>query len=336
MVYSFHLCRHPNIHYREALMRLSRCELFSMLQSLSVCAEPQAEKIGAADFLTFECRELSLEELSFLAGHSSVDLLCERQDRLLRPLPVSSSDLFPGDLPEILKYKGKTNPSFTRMMLNTALSLSRSAGSPEAVTALDPLCGKGTTLFCAACMGISASGVETDGRSLKELSDCFSRYLQSAGVKYSVRDYSETAEGKGIPGKCFSYAASREDYKAGKKLYLNLFHADSSLAGTLLRKAPADILVADLPYGVQHAPLAGGGMSSFSSFLSRMLPSWKKALKPGAAAALSFNTLTLKAESVRSALQEHGFHVIDTSPYTGLAHAVEHAVTRDLVFAVLP
>ena len=72
MVYSFQLWRHPNIHYREAVQRLSRCELLAMLSSLSVETNIQEEYIGSAAFLTFESRPLSLAELAWLRRHSCI------------------------------------------------------------------------------------------------------------------------------------------------------------------------------------------------------------------------------------------------------------------------
>ena len=38
--------------------------------------------------------------MSFLSGHSSVVLLTEKKNGLLRPLPVTSPDYLPEDLPE--------------------------------------------------------------------------------------------------------------------------------------------------------------------------------------------------------------------------------------------
>ena len=73
---------------------------------------------------------------------------------------------------------------------------------------------------------------------------------------------------------------------------LMLAEGDSGLVGDLLKKRPADLLVCDLPYGVQHAPQNGKKAESFPKLLERILPAWRWALKPGGAAAISFNTLT--------------------------------------------
>ena len=54
---------------------------------------------------------------------------------------------------------------------------------------------------------------------------------------------------------------------------------------------------------------------------------------PGGIAAISFNTLTLPASTVREALCNAGFRLVDAEPYTNLKHEVEQAVIRDVVFA---
>ena len=335
MVYSFQLWKHPNIRYRDALLRLSRCELLCMLRTLSIETDLQLEELGSAPFFTFSCRELSEYELTYLVGHSCVTFLTEKHGNMLHPLPVSSGDLFPPDLPEIMKYKGKTNPSFTRMMLNAGLALT-SFSHQEAVTVLDPLCGRGTTLFAALCMGVDAVGIDTDRRDLKEASDYFSRYLKSSGWKHSSRDFSSTVSGVPVPGLSYEFARDKAAWQSGDTHKLTFHQGDTSLAFPLMRKSPAHLLVTDLPYGIQHAPQGGASPESFSGFLRRVLPSWRKALRPGAAAVISFNALTLKASVLREALTCAGFQVAEDPVFSNLSHTVEQAVVRDLVFAFVP
>lgn len=336
MVYSFQLWKHPNIHYQEAVHRLSRCELFSMLRSLSIEADIQQETIGPAVFLTFECRSLSREELVYLAGHSSVTFLAEKVKDLLRPLPVSPSFYLPDELPEVLKYKGKTNPAFMRMMFNTALSLTPYVHKADPVILLDPLCGRGTGLFCGMLSGVNAVGLDLDGRDLKEAADYFSRFLKLSHFKHTCCEKSETVQGKPVPVRVFSFSPSREDFSRGDVRSLSLFQGDTALAPFLMKKHPAHVLLADLPYGIQHAPQSGARPESFGALLARALPAWKKALLPGASLALSFNDLTLKPSLLRSLLTDAGFSPVVLPEYSGLSHPVEQAVHRDLIFATLP
>ena len=103
--------------------------------------------------------------------------------------------------------------------------------------------------------------------------------------------------------------------------------------GDLLKKRPADLLVCDLPYGVQHAPQNGKKAESFPKLLERILPAWRRALKPGGAAAISFNTLTLRKDTLLTLLQSAGFTPLTEPPYDDFSHFVEQAVHRDFIVA---
>lgn len=334
MVYTFELIKHANINYRDSLCLLARFELSAMLRSLSVFTEIREESIGGASFLTFESRELSESELSFLSGHSAVVFMAEKQNGLLRPLSVASTAYFPEDLPEVLKYKGKTSGIFTRMMINVAVSLSSFDPETEPLLLFDPLCGKGTTCFCALVAGMNAVGLDNNRKEIKEASDYFSRYLKYHKWKHTVSDHSETYGKDTIPFTEFAFANTKEHFHQGDLHHLTLACADSSLSLALFRHRSANIVVADFPYGVQHAASAGSRYESLQLFLHRILPVWKKVLLPGGAIALSFNTLTLPSSLVRSEFLQAGFSLQESSEFNGLHHKVEQAVVRDLVFAL--
>jgi len=337
MVYSFELLHHSNIHYREALGRLARCELFSLLKALGIQPdEIRLQPVGRVSFLTFSCRPLTDRELHYLAGHSSLGLLAEqREDGLLRPLDVPSPDYLPEDLPEILKYKGKTGVPFTRFMINTAAALTPCALSANPLTLLDPLCGKGTSLFCALQAGMNAVGLDQEKRFIQEADLYFSRYLKTGRFKHTRTASSETWAGKPLPVVRYDFADTREHARSRDLHRLTLACGDTVCAPALLRKAPAHVIVADLPYGIQHAPRESGHRpESFLSLLRRALPAWRSCMAPGGAIALSFNELTLSARDVIGALQEAGFTPLLDDVFTGLRHEVEQAVSRNVVFAI--
>ena len=176
MVYSFELIKHANIRYRDSLVVLSRCELFAMLSSLGVTAEIREETLGGSRFLTVECRDLNESEIAFLSGHSSFCFMAENRNGLLRPLPVSFAGYLPEDLPEVLKYKGKTSAPFMRMMINTAVSLSSFSHMDTPLVFFDPVCGKGTGCFCAVTAGM-------------DIMDCSEAlmHIELTGSRLSVR-----------------------------------------------------------------------------------------------------------------------------------------------------
>lgn len=333
MVYTFGLAKTANIRYREDVNRLSRCELTAMLHALSIDCEVRVENIGGADFLTFECRYLFDSEIEWLKSHSSVYFTAvKEEDGRLRPIVIPPGIYLEEDLPEILKYKGKTSASFTRLMINIALSLSPFFSDSGPLTFLDPLCGKGTACFCALQSGMNAVGLDLDRKAVGEASDYFSRYLKYHHLKHSKRSLSETAASSSLPVTEFSFADSKEHYLQGDTRTLRLAVGDTALAPALCRRTPAHLLAADLPYGVQHAPQFGHRPESFRSLLSRALPQWKKAMLPGGIAAISFNTLTLPAQQVLDVACESGWTPCEGGFLNHLRHEVEQAVVRDVVF----
>ena len=335
MVYTFGLAKYANSRYRDAANRLSRCELLAMLRSLSIDCDVTVEALGGSDFLSFECRPLSAEELAWLSGHSSVVFISENVRGLLRPLP-SGTDPNPfEDLPEILKYKGKTSAAFTRMMINMARSLlSFSPSLP--LSLLDPVCGKGTACFCALEAGMNAIGLDIDHKAVKEASDYFLRYLKLHYLKHSVKSCSETLGKTSLPVTEFVFSDSRENYQQGLTRSLRLASGDTAAAYALCRRHSVHLLIADLPYGVQHAPRFGNKPESFRALLSRALPEWKKAMVPGGVAAVSFNTLTFPRKEVLDIAVSSGMIPCENEIFSHLRHEVEQAVVRDVVWMINP
>lgn len=333
MVYSFALIKHANIRYREYVIRLGMYELLSMLHALSIDCEVKPEEMGGCDFLTFESRRLREDELTYLSGHSTICFMAEKSDHLLRPLQVRSACYLKEDLPEILKYKGKTSVSFTRMMINISRSLLPESLPGKPMTLLDPMCGKGTSCFCALLSGMNAVGLDIDAKDIHETADYFSRYLKMHQMKHTVKKRSETVGKKAVPVTEFIFADTKEHYQSGDTRSLMLACGDTCLSASVTRKQQPRILIADLPYGIQHAPQSGGKTESFVSLLDRSLPEWKKAVTNDGVMALSFNTLTLPADTVVSLLEKSGWIPLRDEWYSDFRHEVEQAVVRDVVFA---
>ena len=333
MVYSFALIKHANIRYREYVIRLGMYELLSMLRSLSIDCEVRTEEMGGSVFLTFECRPLGEKEISYLSGHSTICFMAEKTDLLLKPLQFRPACYLKEDLPEILKYKGKTSASFTRMMINICRSLLPEDQSGKTLTLLDPMCGKGTSCFCALVAGMNAVGLDIDAKDIREASEYFSRYLKINQMKHTVKTRSETAGKTAVPVTEFVFADTKEHYQSGDTRSLMLATGDTCMASGITRKKPVHMIVADLPYGIQHAPQSGRKTEPFSRILERSLPEWRKALVPGGTVALSFNTLTLPADTVVSLLEKSGFAPLRDEWYSSFRHEVEQAVVRDVVFA---
>lgn len=332
MNYCIQLLPHANIRYRKALESLGVAELQSLLQAAGIQADVTCINLGGTSFLTFACEELTQDQLQRLAHHSAALLLCERHGEYLLPLEVKEPAYLTSDLSEVLKYKGKTSATFTHMMLNCAHAASRFYGE-KVLTVLDPLCGKGTTCFCALERGWHAEGADVDAAALREADIYMAKHLQLHRLKHRREQRSLTVKSCGVPVTQYVLSDTREHYAQEDTRSLTLCLSDTCQVDALFRKAPPHLIVADLPYGVQHAPVAGQRPEPFDRLLRRALPAWYRVLQPGGAMALSFNTLTLPRSRVVQLTAEAGFIPLTEPPYDGFSHFVEQAVTRDVVIA---
>ncbi len=333
MEFLLQLTPHANIRYREAQTDLGMKELQCLLGGVGLSSPVATAVVGGVTCLTFQADDMPPTLLSAVSRHSTALMLCERREELLRPLEKISHDYLTGDLPEVLKYKGKTSAVFTRMMINCAMAASDFFAEETPLTILDPMCGKGTTCFVALQQGMNAAGVDVDRRDLKEAADYFERHLQFHRLKHKLDQGNRTVRKHAVPEAVYTIADTKERFKAGDTRTLALYLGDTGLTGELMKKTPAHLIVTDLPYGVQHAPQDGKRTENFAQLMNRVLPVWHGALRKGGAIALSFNTLTLKKAVLIDMLTAAGFTPLTEAPYDDFQHFVETAVTRDFVVA---
>lgn len=334
MRYAMLLKPHPNVRYRQSLEKLALIELACMLEAWGVTdAQPKMETLAGEPFLTFEADGISERAWRALSAHSVICLAAELgEGGALRPIRRIPAGVLPDDLPQVLKYKGKTNADFTYMLLHCAKAASAFARDDGPLCVLDPMCGKATTLLCALCEGGDAVGVDVDGRALKEAETYLERALKFHRIKHKRTSGALTLAGDSARWTEYAVApdaqAMREDPRR-----LRLIHADAARLNGLVRAESCHLAVCDLPYGVQHAPREGGGLSSLARLLDRTLPGCAHALKRGGAAAFAFNLNTLRRSEVESAMKKAGLEPLAAPPYHDFSHWVEQAVDRDVVIA---
>ena len=193
---------------------------------------------------------------------------------------------------------------------------------------------RGTTLLEAINSGDNALGMDVDGKAIDEIKTFLKRYLTYHKLKHSVATGSLTAQGKSYPMWQFSTANDADAYRAGDTRTLGAVVCDTLLADKVMPRRKFHIIAGDLPYGVQHAPHAGRGQSPIESFTAQAVPVWARLLAPGGALALSFNTYTLKRQTLREQMKKSGLDVMEGGPYDAMEHWVEQAVNRDIVVAV--
>ena len=339
MRYAMLLKPHANVRYRQSLEKLAKIELECMLQAwglqdAGVCVESMAGE----PFLVFETNQMTETIWKELSRHSSICFAARVEENgALFPLERSVQGVLPDDLPHVLKYKGKTNADFTYLMLHCAKAASAFAQTDAPLRVLDPMCGKGTTLFCAMCEGNDAVGIETDVKSLQEADAYYARFLKLHKLKHRHSEQSRTLpKGGSVPAVAFEAAQNAQAMKDGSVIRLEMIHGDAARAAEMLKPDSVHLIVSDLPYGVQHAPKENGGMSALTRLLNRVVPGCVKVLKPGGAMAFSFNLNTLRRRDVEQALAQAGMEVLTEGPYADFSHWVEQAVDRDVVVARKP
>ncbi len=330
------LKNHANSRYQAEAAKLAASEMTLLLDKGGVQASVQVESRLGADWLTFEAPSLTPAQKTLLMRASHMYLLFESQDGgALLPVCGREEAYLGEDLPAVLKYKGKTNEIFTDYMINMALCASN-FGAEETLTLADPMCGRATTLFAALNRGYNAFGADRDAAAIEEAAKYFKRYLEYHRIKHTAQDKSLTHNGKqAAQMRVFELADTAQHFKEGAKKTLMLTALEGGRLNVARKKESVDLIVSDLPYGVQHAPGASGKKcASLEDMLYDVLPVWVRTLKTGGAMALSFNVNTLSGDMVRGMMAEVGLDVMSGPGYDDLEHWVEQAITRDVAVAV--
>jgi SAM-dependent methyltransferase len=358
--YAFLILPSHNRVYADAAPALARAELAVLSAALPdavIDQESVAEAvIGGVPYVTFEAGELSQRDAGLLASLSALYALFKVTDgESLRPVPLRRLDRFDDDLLTILKYSGKTNEQFTRLLLNVTLASSKFAGDLAApggrrLAVLDPLCGRGTTLNQALMYGFDAYGADIDARDVEAYAVFIQRWLKDKRLKHQA-DFSPVRRDRKVVARRLTaeFAATKDEYKAGDVQRLEVVEADTARVAEFFGNESADLVVTDLPYGVQHGSHSGGraggprgagaGRSLARSpldLLREAAPAWVRALRPGGALGISWNTLVARREDAAAALAGAGLEVLDSAPYRAFRHRVDQAITRDILIARRP
>lgn len=315
--------------------KLALAEMQCLLYALDVQAAVTQEKLAGTRFILIETQPIDEAGWRLLSGHSGVYLAALKDGEWLKPLSLRQAAYLDADLAQVLKYKGKTNADFTLMMIHCALAASDYALCTDPLTVLDPLCGRGTTLFCALQEGHHAAGVEIDRKAVHEADAYFKRYLQYHRLKHKRETVSATLpEGGNAAEIRYSFGNSAQAFKAGDTRSLRLFQGDAAQVDGMLGKDSCHLIVTDLPYGVQHAAKDKRGTATMRRLMGESFPAFQRALQKGGAAAVSFNTYTLGRDDLCEAMEAAGLRVLADAPFNDFSHWVEQAVNRDMVIAV--
>lgn len=214
------------------------------------------------------------------------------------------------------KYRGKTNETLTQLLINTGLQQMPDR-APEDLSLLDPMSGRGTTLLWAMRYGMRATGVEQDGTVLQDLQRGLKKWTKLHRQKHKLRDgWVQKSNRQGI-GKFLEFAA--ED--ASMKVIIG----DSAKSHELTQRKRFDLIVTDIPYGVQHM----GGQKSRNPLqtLQDCAPVWSNCLAPGGTMVIAFNANIPKRADLIAAFDGLGLDVIETD----LSHRMSESILRDVL-----
>jgi SAM-dependent methyltransferase len=286
------------------------------------------ETIAAIEYVTFTSAADPPELLPTIAVLSSALALFVREaEGLLRPVPLPRIERFDDDLVTTQRYVGKTNEAFTKLLLNLGVAASGRLSSllaGDRVRVLDPLCGRGTTLNQALLYGCDAFGIDADAKATAAYATFLTTWLQEKRLKHQA----DPSAGR----RRFRLTIGRKGAAdAGGRIVVDVVTGDTGDAAASFGRGSTDVVVADLPYGVQHGSRTAAGVSRRPlDLVEHALPAWRTALRPGGAVALAWNTRVLSRDDLTGALASAGFDVLETG---GFAHRVDRTITRDLVVA---
>jgi tRNA G10 N-methylase Trm11 len=275
---------------------------------------------------------LSEADITLLSRLSFVYAIFAVENALLRPLCKNAHYYFDDDISMILKYNGKTHELFTRMMLNIGICNNRFPHADE-VWVLDPLCGKGTTLFEGLLCKYHMCGVDIDGNMVHEAYVFLKKYLERLRFKHTTHTERITIQNE--TAQRYQIALSRD--KSDGKTQVEYIAGDTRHVGAYYRKNTFHAIVGDLPYGVQHGSKADKGKSKGASrnalpLLLEALPGWHRVLKPGGTLVLAWNLFLISRAEMEDALQTHGFVVEATAG--SFVHRVDQAIERDIIIGM--
>lgn len=286
--------------------------------------------LGGQAYLQFDLPQVpdvtQLRELQMLAMTSAFfqrfDRIGEVEGPLLRPL---EGDWQPSLSPELVatrRYRGKTNELFTHFLCNIARAGSAFADEPWSnLTLMDPLMGGGTTLFVALMLGAQkVGGVDSDTDDVRSTATFLQQYLQNERISHRMQP--ERLKGLGLRWHC-TIGKKGGDRSIQECIMAN---GDTRASETLLPGFKPHLIVADLPYGVQH-------QGQLHTLLLEALPGWLASLRRGGVAVLAWDATHFPRASMLDLLGKLPQLIVrNEPPYDSFEHGVDRVIkARDVV-----
>ncbi|MEM9070091.1 MAG: hypothetical protein AAGE52_16410 [Myxococcota bacterium] len=300
----------PLVHgaYFDAYLDVATREVETLVPG----CEPKVHQVGGMDFVEVDVPDgatTTLRRLSFVQGIF---------DDKGAPLEGSPAFAFPRSLVFGAKYRGRTNEIATQLALNLALHHCNSGRTPA--TLLDPLAGRGTTLLWGLRYGLKSSGIEVDAKAPDDLHRHLKRQAKIHRIKHQHRKGSVGPKTKSGAGRFVRYEFGEQS--------LQLVTGESQHAAALLAGQKFDVVVTDLPYGVQF----GGPKGAIEGLVRACASAWIESLRPGGSLAVLFNTYQPSRTTAEAIFRDAGAEVVEVS----LPHRVSESIVRDVLIVRRP
>lgn len=323
--------KHYNI-YNKNTDKIILSEFNILNNKYNFAKEVQIKNICNLNYICFKSEDISviqnkISELSFFLG------IFEEKNTYLKAIDLKENCFINKNISSILKYSGKTNEVFTKMMLNIAENL---IDEKENLNLIDPICGKGTTLFEGLVKGHNCYGIEISPKVVEESAVFLRKFLENEKLKFSLNKEKFSGENKSFKAEKYIFKINKnkenKEYKNFEIVACNTVYADK-----IFKKNFFDIVIGDLPYGVKHSNITNEKQSSITrspkELLEKNLNVWKNIMKDNGILALSWNTYLLKRIEFEKILEQKGFEIIKEENLLNLEHRVDQAINRDIIFA---
>lgn len=335
---------HSWVYYAQS-QKLSLAELkIAGTRLESECRNIGMIDIAGINYISFEVEnKLTEKDLFVLSRLSFAFAIFEavemNNQKFLVPVAKKNYKYLESKIGSLLKYQGKTNELFTKLMINVAL-LSSDFDYKDKIQLLDPVAGKGTTLFEGAIYGFDVFGIEIESKLVQEAALFFKKYLETEKYKHAGTKRKLFGKDKTDVSYIheFEYAKTKEEYK-NEELRKKLAFVEGSSVETnrYFKKNRFHLIVGDLPYGVAHGNIAGKKSSSLArnplELLKECLPDWYKVLKNGGVLLLAWNKFVMPKKDAVKMLVDNRFDVLTAAPYDEFEHRVDMAIKRDIIVA---
>lgn len=322
--------------YFNASLSMALAELSALCRARGWQSAIDVELAGIR-YLQFDAvNPLSTDDCKAIAQLSASYALFSLQGNLLAPEPLGKGNLIDEKISSLQKYAGKTNEHFTRLMINMARYAMLPGNADRPLRLLDPVAGRGTTLFEALALGMNATGVELESRSVHETQIFFKKFLEQERIKHDHQRQRVAGKNKqdAVFAEQFSFGADKQALKQSPQT-LTLIEGDTLRTAEFCKPRQFDLVVGDLPYGIAHGNKGQAHTSRNPiELVASAAPGWHTVTRTGGALALAWNAHLISRQALAEPLESAGFRVLHQPPYDQLIHRVDNAIRRDLIVAI--